>query len=151
MTTTTTKSKRLEIPVPAFFVREGEEYLHNKIEWLSKEFDMTDQFFAQIIGIEAELFTQWRGHENQITQDVQDALQEFWRVFLRVVSFYNSDLEITRYTLDFIIPSRSEEQKSRFAPPWTGTSLRTYLLENGTKGVEGVNYWISDIKFGRDY
>ena len=114
------------------------------VRWLQKHLPFSDEDLARLIGVNTELFSQWKTGEQTLTTEQTDTLEDLSLAINRLLSFYSFRRDLMVTVLEF--RSESPTHRSRFTPPWLGTSLKEYLLGHGAKGIAEVDDWIQRMK-----
>jgi hypothetical protein len=53
-----------------------------------------------------------------------------------------------RRLLDHGPPAGARQRGASQAPPWAGSSLKTYLETHGPDAMDAVNRWVTSFRFG---
>ena len=134
----------------SFFLEESA--LIPQVQWLQNKIRLSDSFFVKFLKVEEHVFCKWKTKEENIPVDMQDHLKGFWQTILHILSFQNFDLERVRLMFNNIDKSDSGRSGNLpFAPPWIGTSMKFYLETNGSAGIQKVNKWVQDMRFGDSF
>jgi hypothetical protein len=149
MTPHAAKSRIMEIP--AFYTTDTVEALRLKISWLQQEFDLPDSFFSNLLSVREELFSEWKNERDTLVVRQMDCLRKFWIATTHILSFLNYQKDLILRMLEYEDKTFVGPSSSAFAPPWVGTSLRTFLERTGIEGVEQVNDWIQSMRFASSY
>jgi hypothetical protein len=135
--------------VPDFFQEEDEPALREQVEWLEQKIGVSDLFFAKFLRTPESSFRDWRLHQAALPPDQQDSLRDFWRTVLHLLSFLGMDVQRVKTLLERRIPVENEwGQRHPLAPPWSGSSLRSYLEERGADVLPDVDRWVTGFRFG---
>jgi hypothetical protein len=137
--------------VAPFFQEDTEAALMQRVEWLQKNAQLSDQFFLNLLRVDERIFSRWRIGDETLSEDLQEHLREFWQLTLHILSFVNFDLRLLKMMLEHSIDAKVGSASSAFDPPWLGTSLRAYLETNGIAGARKVNQWVQTMRFGDPY
>jgi hypothetical protein len=114
------------------------------VRWLQEHLPLSDEYLAQLIGASTELFSEWKTGAQALTDAQMETLENLSLAVNRLLSFYGFRRDLMVSVLEF--HSDSPIQRSRFTPPWVGTSLKEYMLSHGAKGIAEVDSWIQEIK-----
>lgn len=114
------------------------------VRWLQEHLPFSDDYLAQLIGASTASFFEWKTGAQTLTDSQIETLEDLSIAINRLLSFYGfrRDLMVTV----FGIRSESPIQRTRFTPPWLGTSLKDYMLSHGEKGIAEVDDWIQTIR-----
>jgi hypothetical protein len=118
--------------------------LLSAVRWLQEHLPFSDEYLAQLIGASTELFSEWKAGAQTFTDSQLQTLENLSLAINRLLSYYNFRRGLMVSVLEF--HSDSPVQRSRFTPPWVGTSLKDYLLAHGAKGIAEVDDWIQTIR-----
>ncbi|HXQ74311.1 MAG TPA: hypothetical protein VN844_27650 [Pyrinomonadaceae bacterium] len=118
--------------------------LLSAVRWLQEHLPFSDEYLAQLIGIKTELFSEWKTGARTLSDSQMQMLENLSLAINRLLSFYNfrRDLIVSVLESQFDSPI----QRSRFTPPWVGTSLKDYMLSHGAEGIAEVDSWVQEIK-----
>ena len=118
--------------------------LLSAVRWLQEHLPFSDEYLAQLIGIKTELFSEWKTGAQTLSDSQMQLLENLSLAINRLLSFYG----FRRDLLVSVLESQSDSpiQRSRFTPPWVGTSLKDYMLSHGAKGIAEVDSWVQKIK-----
>lgn len=114
------------------------------VRWIQEHLPFSDEDLARLIGINTELFSQWKTGAQTLTDSQTETLEDLSLAINRLLSFYGFRRDLMVTVLEF--RSESPIQRSRFTPPWLGTSLKDYMLSHGAKGIAAVDSWVQEIK-----
>jgi len=114
------------------------------VRWIQEHLPFSDEDLARLIGINTELFSQWKTGAQTLTDSQTETLEDLSLAINRLLSFYGFRRDLMVTVLEF--RSESPIQRSRFTPPWLGTSLKDYMLSHGAKGIAEVDSWVQEIK-----
>lgn len=114
------------------------------IRWLQAHLPFSDEYLAQLIGANTELFSEWKTGAPTLSESQIETLEDFSMAINRLLSFYGFRRDLMVTVLQF--RSESPTHRSRFTPPWLGTSLKDYMLSHGAKGIAEVDDWIQSIR-----
>lgn len=137
--------------VPDFFQEEGEAALRSQVQWLERQIGFEDSFFAKFLHVKENAFHDWKCRGGSLPSDRQTNLRDFWRTILHLFSFLNFDDQRVRHLLNHPVPCVPPHETFPLAPPWSGSSLRSYFEENGRESLPGVDRWITAFRFGDPY
>ena len=114
------------------------------VRWLQEHLPFSDEYLAQLIGASTSLFSEWKTGAQALTDSQMETLENLSLAINRLLSFYGFRRDLIVSVLEF--HSDSPIQRSRFTPPWVGTSLKDYILSHGAKGIAEVDSWVQEIK-----
>ena len=114
------------------------------VRWLQEHLPFSDEDLAQLIGVSTELFCEWKTGAQTLSDSQTETLEDLSLAINRLLSFYGFRRDLMVTILEF--HSESPIQRSRFTPPWLGTSLKDYMLSHGAKGIAEVDSWVQEIK-----
>jgi len=114
------------------------------VRWLQEHLPFSDEYLAQLIGASTDLFSEWKTGAQALTDSQMETLGNLSLAINRLLSFYGFRRDLIVSVLEF--RSDSPIQRSRFTPPWAGTSLKDYILSHGAKGIAEVDSWVQKIK-----
>ena len=114
------------------------------VRWIQEHLPFSDEDLARLIGVYTELFSQWKTGAQTLTDSQTETLEDLSLAINRLLSFYGFRRDLMVTVLEF--RSESPIQRSRFTPPWLGTSLKDYMLSHGAKGIAEVDSWVQEIK-----
>jgi len=114
------------------------------VRWSQEHLPFTDEDLARLIGVSTELFSEWKTGTRALTDSQIETLDNLSIAINRLLSFYGFRRDLMVAILEF--RSESPIQRSRFTPPWVGTSLKDYMLSHGAKGIAEVDSWVQEIK-----
>ena len=114
------------------------------VRWLQEHLPFSDEDLARLIGARTGLFSEWKTGAQALTDSQMETLENLSLAINRLLSFYGFRRDLVVSVLEF--HSDSPIQRSRFTPPWAGTSLKDYLLSHGAKGIAEVDSWVQKIK-----
>lgn len=114
------------------------------VRWLQGHLPFSDEYLAQLIGATTEVFSEWKTGAQTLTDSQIETLENLSLALNRLLSFYSFRRDLIVSVLEF--HSDSPIQRSRFTPPWVGTSLKDYMLSHGAKGIAEVDAWVQKIK-----
>jgi hypothetical protein len=118
--------------------------LLSAVRWLQEHLPFSDEYLAQLMGIKTELFSEWKTGAQTLSDSQMQMLENLSMAINRLLSFYGFRRDLIVSVLEF--HSDNPIQRSRFTPPWVGTSLKEYLLSHGAKGIAEVDSWVQEIK-----
>ncbi len=137
--------------VPDFFQEETADALHSQVDWLAGEVDLDDSFFANLAGTDVVTFSNWRSRDADLPPDGEETLRHLWRTALHLLSFLNFDQQRVRALFQQPMPACPSGAESPLTPPWSGSSLKTYLEQAREGGIEKVEVWVTGLRFGDPY
>ena len=114
------------------------------VRWLQEHLPFSDEYLAQLIGASTGLFSEWKTGAQALTDSQMETLENLSLAINRLLSFYGFRRDLIVSVLEF--HSDSPIQRSRFTPPWVGTSLKDYILNRGAEGIAEVDDWIQTIR-----
>lgn len=114
------------------------------VRWLQAHLPFSDEDLARLIGASTELFSEWKTGAQTLTDSQIETLDNLSIAINRLLSFYGFRRDLMVTVLEF--RSESPIQRSRFTPPWLGTSLKHYMLSHGAKGIAEVDDWIQRMR-----
>jgi len=135
-------------PVPDYFQEDSEDALRSRVQWLEAEVSLGDPFFARLLRTDEETFTRWKERRAALPRGELAGLREVWEMMMHVLSFVNFDCDRARRLLEHVPSAASLQLGARQAPPWAGSSIKTYLETQGSGGVDDVNRWVTSFRFG---
>ena len=112
--------------------------------WLQEHLPFSDEDLAQLLGVSTEVFGEWKTGAQTLTDSEIETLEDLSLAINRLLSFYGFRRDLMVTILEF--HSESPIQRSRFTPPWVGTSLKDYMLRHGAKGIAEVDDWLQKIR-----
>jgi hypothetical protein len=116
------------------------------VNWLKEHLSFSDEYFAQLVGVPQELFCQWKRGEATLTSSQVQTLEKFSTAIRRVLSYYGFRRDLMMRVLEVHFEDRIH--RTKFTPPWVGSSLKDYLLHHGGEGSDEVDSWVQSLKFG---
>jgi hypothetical protein len=137
--------------VPDFFQEETTDALRAQVDWLVGEFGLDGAFFEKLLGTDEAIFSRWGEGDAALPSGGEDTLRDLWRAVLHLLSFLNFDLARVRDLFQKTMPSGASGTRSPLAPPWSGTSLKTYLERTRAAGIGKVADWVTGLRFGDPY
>jgi hypothetical protein len=78
-------------------------------------------------------------------------LRDWWRTVLHLLSFQNFKEEQVRALLERTATPASQSRQSVFSPPWSASSLKNYLEDQGPDAIPEVDAWVESFRFGDPY
>jgi hypothetical protein len=141
----------LQSTVPDFFQEETPDALRSQVDWLGREVSIDSASLAKIVGTDEMTFSNWRLLDTDLPPGGEETLRTLWRTVLHLLSFLNFDESRVRELFLRTMPANSSGNESSVTPPWSGTSLKTYLEQNRTTGIEKVDGWVTGLRFGETY
>jgi hypothetical protein len=137
--------------VPDFFQDEGEEALRAQVKWQREHLGLDDSFFAKLLGEDRRRFSSWQNDADALAPSEEDVLRDWWQTVLHLLSFQSFDEKKLRSMMEQTRPMGSSNERSPFSPPWSASSLRTYLEDRGLEAIAEVNRWLESFRFGDPY
>lgn len=114
------------------------------VRWLQEHLPFSDEYLAQLIGASTDLFSEWKTGAQRLSESQMQTLENLSLAINRLLSYFNFRRDLMVSVLEF--HSDNPVQRSRFTPPWVGTSLKDYMLSHGAKGIAEVDSWVQEIK-----
>jgi DNA-binding transcriptional regulator YiaG len=135
--------------VPDYFQEEGETAQRAQVEWLQQRLGMSDSFFAKFLRTDESSLRDWRVQQSALPEDRQGDLRRLWRTVLHLLSFMNLDEQRIKTLLEHHASHKlSRDRTHPLAPPWSGSSLKSYLKEQGPAVLDDVDRWVTAFRFG---
>lgn len=134
--------------VEPFFQDETEEAMISQVRWIQKEFEIPDEFFANMLKIEDTVFAKWTNGEGKLPEAELEYLKEFWSTILHILSLLRFDLNAVRFLLLKEDSRMVSSCRLPFDPPWVGTSMISYLKKKGPAAISEVDHWVQSFRFG---
>jgi hypothetical protein len=133
---------------PDFFQKDNPDALQSQVSWLKGELGLNDQFFARVLQVPKIDLAKLEGHTTRLSSRDLSTLHEFSRMVLHILSFLGSD--ITKVKALFEAPASRDKSAplSPVAPPWAGSTLRSYLEQSGQPAIKAVSNWVACLRFG---
>src|SRR5260370_27189425 len=141
----------LTLPVPDFFQEDSEDALRSRVQWLEAEVGLGDACFTRMLQADEGTFAGWKEQRAALPRGELLGLQEVWEVMMHLLSFVNFDSGRARRLLEHVPPTAAREQGASQAPPWAGSSIKTYLETHGPDAIDGVNRWVTSFRFGSPF
>jgi hypothetical protein len=116
------------------------------VNWLQEHLSFSDEYLAALVGAPQELFSQWKRGEQTLTRSQVQDLENLFTAMSRLLSLFNFRRDLVMRVLEFHSDS-NRFRRTSFTPPWLGTSLKDYLLNQGGKGINEVDSWVQSLKF----
>jgi hypothetical protein len=138
----------LTLPVPDYFQEGGEDALRSRVQWLEVEVGLGDRFFARLLRTDEETFTRWKEQRAALPRAELLRLREVWDMMMHVLSFVNFDSARARRLLEHVPSAAPRHPGAVQAPPWAGSSIKTYLETQGPGAVDDVSRWATSFRFG---
>jgi hypothetical protein len=135
-------------PVPDYFQEESEDALRSRVQWLEAEVGLGNSFFARLLRKEEMTFASWKEQRAALPRGDLLGLREVWEMMVHILSFVNFDSGRARQMLEHIPSAAARGQGATQAPPWAGSSIRTYLETHGPGAVDEVTRWVTSFRFG---
>ena len=137
--------------VPDFFQDESEEAMRAQVKWQFEHLGLGDGFFAKLLGEDRRRFASWQKEADTLAPGKEDVLRDWWQTVLHLLSFQRFDEEKLRSLIEQTRPQGSTNEASSFIPPWSASSLKTYLEDRGPAAIAEVNRWLEPFRFGDPY
>jgi hypothetical protein len=113
---------------------------------------VSDGFFARFLRTPEPSFRDWRLDGGALAVGQQNRLEELWRSVLHLLSFADLDEQRVRGLLERPILLQSEcDRRHPLAPPWSGSSLKSYIEERGSDVLPEIDQWVTGFRFGNPY
>ena len=138
----------LTLPVPDYFQEDSEDALRSRVQWLEAQVSLGDPFFAKLLRTDEGTFTRWKEHRAALPRAELLGLRDVWEMMMHVLSFVNFDSGRARRLLEHVPSAASRQLGAGKAPPWAGSSIKTYLETHGPGAVDDVNRWVTSFRFG---
>lgn len=114
-------------------------------EWLQNDLSFSDEYLAKLIGADQKRFCEWKRGEQKLTKSQVRKLRNLSAAMTRLLSFLNFRRDLMIRILEFHSDS-DEIQRTKFTPPWLGSSLREFMLGDGDTGVNEVRIWVECVR-----
>jgi hypothetical protein len=137
--------------VPDFFQDESEEALRDQVKWQHEQLGLGESFFANLLGEDRRRVSSWENDADTLTSEQEDVLRDWWRTVLHLLSFQRFDEQKLRSLLEQTRPIGASNEASAFSPPWSASSLKSYLETRGPEAISEVNRWLESFRFGDPY
>ncbi len=134
--------------VPDYFQDDSEDALRARLQWLEAEANLGEPFFARLLRTDAGTFTRWNQQRAALPRAALLGLQEVWDMMMHVLSFVNFDSGRARRLLEHVSVAAARQPGAKPAPPWAGSSIKTYLETHGPGAVNEVSRWVTSFRFG---
>ena len=115
------------------------------VNWVQEHLSFSDEYLAQLVGISQELFSQWKRGEEKLTSSQVQMLESLSTAMTRLLSLFNFRRDLMTRILESHFDSY-QIQRTKFMPPWLGTSLKDYMLRHGGRGIDEVDSWVQRLK-----
>jgi hypothetical protein len=135
-------------PVPDYFQEDSEEALRLRVQWLQAEVSLGDPFFASLLRTDEGTFSRWRVHGAALSSKELGGLREVWEMMMHILGFVNFDSGRARRMLEHVPATDSRPLAAGQAPPWAGSSIKSYLETHGSRAVDDVSRWVTSFRFG---
>ena len=137
----------LTLPVPDYFQDDSEDALRSRVQWLEAEVGLGDSFFARLLRTDEGTIVRWKERRAALPRRELLALREVWDMMTHLLSFVNFDSGRARRLLEHVSPAAAEELGAAQAPPWAGSSVKSYLETRGLAAADDVTRWITSFRF----
>jgi hypothetical protein len=137
--------------VPDYFQEETEGALREQVEWLVRQVGVDDSFFSRLLRLDSAAFAAWRTSHTPLALDDQQTLRGLWHTTLHLLSFLNFQEDRVRELFQQFLPAPRRGEGSPLAPPWSGSTLRSFLETGGAAAVDQVDHWVTGLRFGTPY
>ena len=122
----------------------GHGNILSAVEWLQEHLSFSDEYLAQLVGVREDLFSAWKKGEHTLRNSQVRKLKNLSTAMNRLLSFLNFRSDLMMRVLEFHSDS-NQILRTRYTPPWLGTSLRDYMLHHGDKGIKEVDFWVQSL------
>jgi hypothetical protein len=140
----------MQSPDLNFFLEETPDAQRAQVDWLTREIGLDSAFFDKLLDTDEATFSSWREVRGPLPPHGKEILRELWRLMLHLLSHQGSDLSRLRALLYETMPT-CPWGKHPGLPPWSGTSLKSYLEQTRADGIDKVGYWVEGLRFGNPY
>lgn len=141
MASNTSRSDHADLIIPDLYAPD----VLSAVRWLQEHLPFSDEYLAQLIEANPELFSDWKRGAQALTSSQMETLDNLSIAINRLLSFYGFRRDLIVSVLEFQFDS-DKVQRSTYTPPWLGTSLKDYVLGHGAKGIAEVDSWVQKIK-----
>jgi hypothetical protein len=114
------------------------------VRWLQEHLPLSDQYLVQLIEAPRELFSAWKRGEETLTISQTQTLENLSAAINGLLSCYAYRRDLLVRVLEF--RSANQVHRGSSTPPWVGTSLKKYMLDQGAKGIVEVDAWVQEMK-----
>ena len=84
-----------------------------------------------------------------LPEDGKGDLRRLWRTMLHLLSFMNFDEQRVKILLEHHVSHKgSRSQAHPLSPPWSDSSLKSYLEEQGSGVLDDVDRSVTAFRFG---
>jgi hypothetical protein len=136
------------VTVPDYFQEDSDEALRSRVQWLEAEVSLGVGFFARLLRTDEGTFAQWREHGGALPRAELGVLREVWEMMMHILSFVNFDSGRARRLLEHVPSAGSRALGASEAPPWAGSTIKSYLETHGSRAVDDVSRWVTSFRFG---
>lgn len=137
--------------VPDFFQDETEEAMRAQVNWQLEHLGLGDAFFAKLLGEDRHRFSSWRNDSDTLPSAKESLLRDWWQTVLHLLSFQCFNEAKLRTLIEQTPLSGFTNVASPFYPPWSASSLKTYVENRGAEAIAEVNRWLESFRFGDPY
>lgn len=137
--------------VPDYFQEETEAALHQQVEWLVREVGVDDAFFGRLLRSDSTTFAAWRSSRASLPLADEQTLRALWHTILHLLSFLNCQEDRVRELFQQLLPAHRRGEGSPLAPPWNGSTLRSFLETGGAEAIDQLDRWVTGLRFGDPY
>jgi len=137
--------------VPDYFQEDTEGALRQQVEWLVRAVGVDDAFFGRLLRTDPATFGAWRASGASLPSDDEQTLRNLWHTTLHLLSFLNFQEDRVRELFQHFMPAARRGEGSPLAPPWSGSTLRSFLETRGAEAIEQVDRWVTGLRFGDPY
>ena len=119
------------------------------VNWLQENLNLSDDYIASLVRVRKDLFAEWKNGSQTLTSSQVKDLKAFSSAMTRLLSFLNFRRDLMIRMLDF-----HNEQRHRptpLTPPWLGTSLKAYLMNQGHRGIREVDSWVQAMRASNSF
>ncbi|HKI33199.1 MAG TPA: hypothetical protein VKA46_15210 [Gemmataceae bacterium] len=137
--------------VPDYFQEETEAALREQVAWLVREIGVDDVFFSRLLRTDAAAFGDWRAARAPLSPEDQQTLHSLWHTMLHLLSHFGCEEARVRDLFHYFLPAPRRSERSPVAPPWSGSTLRSFLETGGAEAIDRVDWWVTGLRFGNPY
>jgi DNA-binding transcriptional regulator YiaG len=122
----------------------------NTIKWLQDHLNLSDEYIASLIKVRREILSEWKNGNSSLTSSQIRDLETFSSTLLRVLSFLNFRRDLMMKFLEFH-GEHTQQRSGVLSPPWLGTSLKTYMMTHGVRGIKEVDSWVQAMRLADSF
>jgi hypothetical protein len=115
------------------------------VDWMQKHLSFSDEYFSELIGVSWECFSQWKSGRQRLENSQVRNVENLSFALNRLLSFFGFRRDLMMLVLD-CESDRHEIRRTSVTPPWLGTSLRKYMLREGSRGIHQVGCWVEKMR-----